>query len=334
MRMNDITLLFINAGRRVELLRAFRASFQKLDIQGRIIATDLDALAPALQVADEALLFPHSRDSDFVSTLTAVCAKRQVKMVIPLIDPDLSRLAQARAEIEATGARLLLSPLKAVLTTNDKWETMKFFQGLGLATPRSWLPDEIEAIPDDYPLFIKPRNGSASEKTFRVNSRAELEFFINYVPNPIVQEWMPGPEVTVDVICDLDGDLMGVVQRQRIQVRGGEVNKGETVRYPELEEAAVKIAHALPALGCATVQCLRKDDVFCFTEINARIGGGAPLAIAAGADLATWLVARRLGIDIQIPNLGAYKIGMYMTRFDDAFFSEQKPQFATAKKVI
>jgi len=36
----------------------------------------------------------------------------------------------------------------------------------------------------------------------------ELSFFLNYVKNPIVQEFLPGPEITSDVVTGLDGELL------------------------------------------------------------------------------------------------------------------------------
>jgi carbamoyl-phosphate synthase large subunit len=147
-----------------------------------------------------------------------------------------------------------------------------------------------------------------------------LEFLSDYVPNPIVQEYLPGPEITNDVICDLQGEVLGVVSRRRIEVRWGEVAKGVTVYDPAIVEACVKIARALPAIGPITVQCLLKDGAPHFTEINARLGGGVPLGIAAGADSPRWLLARAAGLPVEIPPLGAYQQGLYLTRFDDAHY--------------
>ena len=57
-----------------------------------------------------------------------------------------------------------------------------------------------------------------------------------------------------------------------------------------------------------------------FTEINARFGGGAPLGIASGCDAPRWLLAQAAGLSVDIPPLGSYKVGLYVTRFDDSFF--------------
>ena len=62
-----------------------------------------------------------------------------------------------------------------------------------------------------------------------------------------------------------------------------------------------------------------------FTEINARFGGGVPLAFKAGAETPKWLLASLAGIDVDIPPIGNYDVGLYMTRFTESqFLSEDQ----------
>ncbi len=315
-----MNLLFTSAGRRVELLRAFRRAYAALGLPGTIVVTDINPLAPALQLADRSYMVPRFTSPEYVPALAAICKREQIGLVFPLIDPDIPILAAHRAVFEAAGARLALSPEPAVAIAADKWLTTQFFRSLGLATARAWLPDQLDPAQAEYPLFIKPRNGSAAQHTFKVRNARELAFFAEYVPDPIVEELLPGPEITTDVVCDLEGAVLGVVSRRRIEVRSGEVAKGVTVYDPAIADACVRIAHALPALGPITVQCMFKDGVPHFTEINARFGGGVPLGVAAGVDAPRWLLARAAGLPIDIPALGSYQAGLYMTRFDDSFF--------------
>lgn len=315
-----LTILFTSAGRRVELLRSFRRASQELGINGRIIALDIDPIAPALQVADQVYIVPRLNSPEYVPALVEICRREHASLVFPLIDPDIPVLAAHRAVIEATGARVVVVPSKAVPIVSDKWLTTQLFQSLGIPTPRAWLPEQLNEIAQEFPLFIKPRFGSAAQHTFKVRNARELEFFVDYVPNAIVQEYLPGPEITNDVICDLDGELLGVVSRRRIDVRNGEVAKGVTVYEPGIIAACATIARALPAIGPITVQCMFKDGVPYFTEINARFGGGVPLGIAAGVDAPRWLLARAAGLPLEVPPLGTYQSGLYLTRFDDTFF--------------
>jgi carbamoyl-phosphate synthase large subunit len=315
-----INVLFTSAGRRVELLRAFREAYAALQLEGHIIALDIDPLAPALQLADRPYIVPRLNTAAYIPTLLEICRREQVSLIFPLIDPDIPLLAQHRAAIEATGAKLAVVPYPAAQVAADKWQTTQFFQQLGLATPRSWLPEQLEMGAPTYPLFIKPRRGSAAKNAFRVENERELSFFLEYVPEPIIQECISGPEITNDVICNVGGELWAVVSRRRIEVRWGEVAKGITIYDPTITNACAAIAEALPALGPITVQCLMKGDIPYFTEINARLGGGVPLGIAAGANSPRWLLAKAAGIEETIPPLGSYQTGLYMTRFDDSYW--------------
>ncbi len=318
--IGQVNVLFTSVGRRVELLRAFRAAYRKLGIGGNIVALDIDPIAPALREADRPYIAPRVNSADYIPTVVEICRREQVGMVFPLIDPDIPVLANHRAEIEQAGARVaVVSPRMAAMTA-DKWETVKFFAGLGLAAPRSWLPEDFGSIPRDYPLFIKPRGGSAAQNTFKVRNERELAFFIEYVPDPIVQEYLPGPEITNDVIVGLDGEVLDVISRRRIEVRWGEVAKGVTVYDPAVTRACIGIAEAMRAVGPITVQCMMKDGTPHFTEINARLGGGVPLGVAAGSDSPAWLLAKAAGLPIDIPPPGSYRQGLYITRFDDSFF--------------
>lgn len=315
-----LNVLFTSIGRRVELIHAFRQAYQALELKGQIIGTDINPLAPALRVVDKPCIVPRSDDPCYIPILTGICQHNHVGLIFPLIDPDILILAAHRASLESTGARLAVVAEEAAILTRDKWQTLQFFQRLGLATPCSWLPDQIDPDRAAYPLFIKPRAGSAGKLAFPVRNVRELTFFLEYVPQPIIQEWLPGPEITHDVTCDLQGRVLAVVSRRRIEVRSGEVAKGVTIYEPGFSEAGVRIAQALPAIGPITVQCMMKDGIPYFTEINARLGGGIPLGIMAGVDSPRYLLASAAGLPVEIPPLGTYKTGLYLTRFDESFF--------------
>ena len=315
-----VNVLFTSAGRRIELLRAFRQAYKTLALPGNLVVADIDLLAPAIQVADRSYLVPRFTDKGYIPALCEICRQENIDLIFPLIDPDINILAQNRALLESTGARGVAVSEEAGALCSDKWLTTEFFRSLGLVTPKSWLPEHLSSASIEFPVFIKPRNGSGAKSTFKVENAQQLAFFLDYVPFPIVQEFIAGPEITNDVTCDLNGEVLAVVSRQRIEVRWGEVAKGVTVYDAAITDACVRIAKALPAIGPITVQCIVKDGIPYFTEINARFGGGLPLGIAAGVDSPLWFLAKAAGIDHAIPPLGVYKTGLYITRFDDAFY--------------
>jgi carbamoyl-phosphate synthase large subunit len=319
--MAPVNLLLINVGRRVELLRLFRRAYAELGLSGRILATDADPLAPALQEADAHFLVPRVDDSAFVPTLARICRSEAVSLAFPLIDPAIPVLAGRRAEFEAVGAQLAVVPAEAAETTHDKWKFNQWLHTMGIPAPPTWLPEDLPPDPP-FPLFVKPRYGSAGKHSFRIDTFEELAFYLPRVETPVVQPFIAGPEVTNDVFCGLDGDVWAVVSRRRIEVRWGEVHKGVTVRDTALLERCAGMARALHAIGPITIQCLLHEGRPLFTEINARFAGGVPLAVAAGVPAPQWYLQQAAGREVEAPPLGTYREGVYLTRYDESFFLE------------
>jgi len=324
-------LLLTSVGRRVELTRLFHRAFDTLDLDGKLIATDIDPLAPALQTVDRAYAVPPVSDPGYSEVITEICRCEEIDLVLPLNDMDVPVLAAAKAVIEATGARLAVVDPEAACVCHDKWQAFEFFTRIGLPTPRSWLPNEVDPTQLPYPLFLKPRHGSAAENTFKIENTDQLAVLVSSVPQPIIQEFLPGSEVTTDIVCDLDGHVIATVSRRRIAVRGGEVVKGVTVLDPEIQAAARRIAEELPAVGPITAQCIFREDKPYFIEINGRVGGGLPLAVAAGIDVPAILLSLASGWPVQHLVENGYEVGMYMTRCDESFFlsEDERAQVAS-----
>ena len=313
------TVLFTSVGRRVELMNSFRDSLLTLGIDGRLIATDVDPLAPAFHLVDEGFLVPRVESPDFIPMLIRICRDRNVDLVLPLIDPDIPLLAKNKSLFDA---KVAVVDAHCADICGDKWLTYEFFRQHNVPTPDSWLPEALGDLPKNtqFPLFIRPRDGSAGKDAYKVNNRVELEFFCNYVPNAIVQQFIPGAEVTSDITCDFQGNILSVVSRKRIAVRGGEAMKSVTIKDEQITEYCCHVARSLNAVGPITVQCMMHGDQPKFIEINGRLGGGVPLAIAAGVDVPALLIAATLGLAIDRTLTDGYRTGLYMSRCDQSFF--------------
>jgi carbamoyl-phosphate synthase large subunit len=317
-----VNVLLTSVGRRVELAQAFKQAYRTLGLSGSVVATDLNPLSPALQVVDCPYIVPPIASDEYLPALVEICQREHIHLVFPLVDPDIPRLSHARTQLEATGAKLAVVPPAAAEITRDKWQTFQFFMQHGIPVARAWLPPDVPPEAE-FPLFIKPRAGSASQDTFKIHNQDELNFFSQYIRQPIVQEFLPGPEITSDVLCDMQGQVLSVVSRRRLEVRGGEVVKGVTIYDEAITQYCIRIARQLQAVGPITVQCMLRDGQPFFTEVNARFGGGFPLALAAGVDAPKILLAQQAGLPIEIPSPGQYTIGLYVSRFDNAFFIDE-----------
>ena len=223
----NINVLFTSIGRRVELLNAWKKAYAELGLGGKIIGTDIDQLAPAAQFVDSFHLVPPTTDVNSVPALQEICTEHAIQLVFPLTDTDLPILSKNKTDLQTTGATVVVSDTKTIAKTGNKWSTYKLFSACNLFTPKTWLPQD-EPL-SEFPLFIKPRYGSAGKHAQQVNDEQELAYCLARTPDPIIQEYIAGPEVTSDVLCDFSGSMLGLVSRERIEVRWGEVAKGKTI---------------------------------------------------------------------------------------------------------
>ncbi len=318
-----LTLLVTCAGRRVELLRAFSAAARRLGVKLRIIAVDSEQTAPALYVADSPILVPAVDHADYIPQLLELIKQHAVDALIPTTDTDLPKLSAARDDFEAAGCTALIAKPDVIRTCRDKTLTHDFLAGQGIDTPVTYTPAQVKRKRTlEYPLLVKPRTGSASHHVHKIADAGELEYHLAHVPDPIVQEFVDGVEHTLDVYVGLTGEARCVVPRRRLQVRGGEVSKGMTVKDDEIMQVGKRVVDVLgpSQRGVVTLQCIvTADRRIRFIEINPRVGGGMPLAIAAGADIPGWLIQELRG---QTPTIAfdGWQDRLCMLRYDWSVF--------------
>jgi carbamoyl-phosphate synthase large subunit len=314
-----INILFTAAGRRVSLVREFKAALAERGAGGRVITADLDRSAPAHYAADADVLFPRCTSPDYIPRLVEICRREQVRLLVPLIDTELALLARHREQLSALGTLALVSSPAVIEIGGDKARTHVFFRREGVPTPRLYTEAEIARLtPGDLPLFVKPAEGSASIGACRVATLEELAFHRARAKVLLVQELVTGEEYTIDVYVDFQGVPRCAVPRRRLAVRAGEVSKGLTVKDPAIMAAALEICRRLPgAIGCITLQCFRKPDGnLSFIEINPRFGGGYPLAWHAGANFPRWILQELDGLTPDWGGGTAWRDNLAMLRYD------------------
>lgn len=334
-KASPITILFTCVGRRVELLQAFRAAARDLGQVVRLVGLDSDPTAPALSCVDVPVLVPRASEAGYLPAVRAAARQHGAGLLIPTTDTDLLILAEQRSEFEAAGTQALIAEVDVIRTCRDKLQTYEHLRANQIDTPETFTPATLpaEAL-RRYPLFIKPRSGSASQRVHKIENEAELAYRLAHICDPIIQEFVSGVEHTLDVYVGLTGEPRCVVPRARWQVRTGEVSKGVVVKDREVMAAGQRVVETLGRTlrGLVTLQCIvTPERRIRFIEINPRFGGGVPLAIAAGAAIPRWLLEEFLGRKPQIVFDG-FRHGLCMLRYDWSVFvpldDDLKPQLA------
>jgi carbamoyl-phosphate synthase large subunit len=315
----NLAVLFACIGRRLSLLNSFRKAAKKLKINASFFGTDTTHLTPAMQLCDKAFLVKPVTHPGYIRQLLSIVKANKVKLLVPTVDLDLKVLSRNKPKFAAMGCSVLISAPDVVDICQDKRKTYRFLLRNGFDTPLTLsVSSALSKKNLGWPCFLKPWDGYASRGNAVVKNRKELAFFAKRIPNPICQEFIKGTEHTCDVYVDFNMKVRCVVPRKRIEVRAGEVSKGQVVKNPAIMSQAAKLVEKLGAgPGVITLQLfLTGGKKVKFIEINPRFGGGVPLSIKAGANFPKWILQGLLGRKTNI-RFDAFKDNLIMLRYDD-----------------
>lgn len=334
----EFNVLITAASRRIALIRGFKRALAQTPGGGKVWVTDYDKLAPGLRFADGYHIAPLSSSEDYIPTLLDVCKKRKIKLIIPSIDEELPLFGRHKKDFMDIGVIPLVSDERVGLICNDKTETARFFAQNGFPFAKSSPPETIDFDNTTYPLFIKPRRGRGSIGAYTVKNRKELDFFSEYVTDPVIQEYLEGREYTVDVLAGLDGRILSVVPRERIVIRSGVSDRGKTHRYMKLIGLCKSICERLGIVGPVNMQCKVNNGKITFFEINPRFSGAIQLTIASGADFFRMILDEAMGLRPE-PAIGDFRDNLLMLSYEDSIFEHNgaaipstSPQLVNGKK--
>ena len=317
-RIDTVGVLFTCIGRRVSLLNSFRSAAKKLGMPAFFVGADTTALSSALQLCDKKCIVKPIRHPDYLKQLLRIVKQNNIKLLVPTIDTDLLLLAKNKTKFARLGCRVLVSEPNVVEICQDKRKAFRFLKKNGFDTPETITARvALQRKSLRFSCFLKPWDGNASRGNAVVKNRRELAFYAKKIPNCIVQPFIDGDEYTCDIFVDFDMKVRCVVPRKRIFVRGGEVNKGRVIKHRAIMSQVAELVEKLGAgPGVITVQLiLTADEQIKFIEINPRFGGGAPLAIKAGADFPRWILQQMLGKRSAI-KFDGFKDNLVMLRYD------------------
>ncbi|HVG14941.1 MAG TPA: ATP-grasp domain-containing protein [Chitinophagaceae bacterium] len=286
-----MNILITSAGQRVSLVRAFQSELKHFYPEAKVFTTDLcPELSAACNVSDQYFSVSKVTDPAYIDELIDLCNKNDIRMIVPTIDTELLVLASNKSRFQQLNIHVIISSSSFVEQCRDKRKINLFFQQRGINIPKA-----IEKDNPQFPLFIKPYDGSLSADNYIIHSRKDLRehhltnekfLFMEYIDKKDHDEY------TVDMYYDKEGSVKCIVPRKRILVRAGEINKGITSKNKIVPYLKEKLGYIEGAVGCLTVQVFLNNITgnIIAIEINPRFGGGYPLSYRAGANYPAWLI--------------------------------------------
>jgi len=288
-------LLVLSAGRKYNLVRRLREAWSRRD--AKVFATDVSALSSGLHAADDYFISPTMTDKkQWADTVSAWCRAHDVKFVLPTRDGEMIPLAEMGAWYQWADIELLGPSLSVANFAIRKDDFARAMCAAGIPHPKTELfrnEDHLDRLA--FPVFIKPNFGAGGHCAVMCRTRADAKFYCSQCVGAIVQEFIEGPEYTVDCFCDRQCNLVQAVVRHRIQIRAGQIDVGQVVRVPEAVETVKKVLAMLPIAGPCNIQMIERAGVFYVIEMNPRFSGGIELTIQAGANFCEYLAQMLAG---------------------------------------
>jgi protein-tyrosine-phosphatase/predicted ATP-grasp superfamily ATP-dependent carboligase len=236
----------------------------------------------------------------FRERFLALVRRTRFDLALPTSDPALVTLMPCREEVERC-TRLAVPDPAGFTATNDKAETIRLAQQLGIPVPRTQLfrsPADLPLLqgPFAFPLVLKPSRTVLEGRTERnlvkvvhceEDLRDRLAILLQRCPT-LVQEFCPGFGAGLSVLADR-GELVAAFQHERVHEppQGGAASYRRSVPLsPALLEAARGFCREIRWTGPAMFEfkvCPETGRAV-LMEVNGRLWGSLALAVHAGVD--------------------------------------------------
>lgn len=302
--MRNVTVLVTAAGSAPA--QALIAGLRNQDALGvRLIGVDTTSRSAGLFDCDRRYTVPRVDDPRFLEAIGAICAAEGVEILTPIADFELQLFAEQAARLhEELGVHVISNRPEAVALARDKERSAHAVAAAGVAVPAFHDPQAVD--PGRLPVIVKPRSGAGSQGVSVVHDAAGLAGALELAgPGAVVQDFIAGPEYTVDLVIAPDGEVLAAAPRVRVEVRAGQSYKGTTVDAPDVAADARRCAQALGLTAQANVQLIRSEaDGRCyFIEANPKFAAAMGLTIGAGMNIPLLYVKLALGLDVATAEL-------------------------------
>lgn len=305
-----------------------------------VIAADSDSRSPGLfsRYAKHCVVYacPKSDPKKFIDDILAAVAKYKVDLIIPVTEQTGLPLEAERERVERV-CRVPWAPADSVAIVRDKGLTFQLADKVNVPYPRTCLVHTAEEAAElgprlGWPLVLKPNSSHtlADQDAVRVWSvsyardeqdlRDKMKIFEGKCP-VLLQEYFQGDGVGVEVLAH-EGNPICAFQHRRLRevpLTGGASSLRRSDKLdPQLYAYTIELLKALKWTGLAMAEFKQNEQGDArLMEINGRIWGSLPVAVAAGVDFPARLCELTLAGPTHEPttDLVHYRTGVHVQNF-------------------
>ncbi len=281
--------------------------------KGKIIGTDINESLSIVTSGDvdEFFVFPSVIDTseeDYYHFIKEFCIIHKIQYIYSIIDEEVILLRTHEDDLYSAGVQLCLANRPVIETCHYK---DRFSEWVEANIPEIAIPvfskENISSA--NFPLFVKPVEGRASNGCRVVWSKEELAILLseNQLDNCIIQEYIEGRIIAVDIVRDAKNGVINVVQRaELLRNASGSGVAVEIVLDPLLEEISINLAIKLDLNGVVNAEFFCNDKGYKIIEINPRFPAGTSFSCLAGVNIVkdALLIAKGQPIPSETPQVG------------------------------
>jgi carbamoyl-phosphate synthase large subunit len=295
---------------------AMKDAFDSAPEDFRVIGCDIDKKAFGLLLADKGHIVPKREAPGFIPKLLDICKEEGVSFIFPLCPQDQPVLAAHKREFGEAGVSIIASAIEVVNKAGDKIQLHDFCKQEGIGVGRYFVCRSLDEVKETaanlgYPkkkVVLKRRISAGGQGVRMLESMDNKELFwkqssmldslenflyyfkdADFPKDPgdiLIEEYLPGPEYSIDTISDDRGRVIQAVVRERFRSVGGMALHAEVVDSEDVRQEAIKLADALGLCYINNIQFKRNEaGKPCIMEINPRVPGTICLTIDSGVNM-------------------------------------------------
>ena len=260
-------------------------SLNQINFKGNIVTIDCDPLAVGKYLSDVNYVVPLSTSKNYWDEVFNIIIKEKITIILPTGDSDIKHFSKHKEQLNKLGVTVFMSDYDSIIKCQDK---KLFFDFCNSKFPLPFTSSNYKDL--KFPMFAKPEYGSGSRGVKVCNKISDIksldkEESVHRSSNYLFQEYLPGQEYTVDVLCDLDSNPVIVIPRKRLQIKAGISSKGQVIKHTQIERLCKGLCVYLGLKGPVCIQ-LKEDSKGNpkFIEVNPRLGGGTYFSTLAGVN--------------------------------------------------
>ena len=256
----------------LEIYKALRYSVH-VNLIGASSIDDIGSLTYENYVGN----LPNIKDDSFDMEFEKLIKEKSIDVIFATHDTVIEFLAEKKLD-----AYLINGDINTTQIVRSKIKTYNLFNKY------NWCPKYFTKFENvEFPVICKPDLGQGAQGVYKCNNHNDLEIYSNKIELPVIVEYLPGSELTIDCFTDRNKKLIWVQPRTREKVKAGISMKSTYIKLSdEINNIANDINNQLKMRGPWFFQLKQdKNKKWKLLEISCRIAGSMVAQRAKGINL-------------------------------------------------